>query len=256
MKTKHNLYLGLLFLAGCIACNEEEPEAFQNIDGIYFDNRGSSNTVTDSVYVTFVYTNEDMLEIPVQVQALGRPAPTSRPIAIRVAGGDAEEGTDYELKNAAEIPAGALTLNYTVVLKRTAALKTRDRELVLELQANEHFILPFEYQVQAGNDTVPVTTYRIIFTDRFTVEPEGWNDTYGGDFSQQKFELMCRVLDLDRAAFNRTDGISLSRWYYICLSMTEYVSEQTKLKEAGKPYDTEAFDAQTGQPFTFEKRKP
>ena len=78
MKTKHNLYLGLLFLAGCIACNEEEPEAFQNIDGIYFDNRGSSNTVTDSVYVTFVYTNEDMLEIPVQVQALGRPAQIGR----------------------------------------------------------------------------------------------------------------------------------------------------------------------------------
>ena len=255
MKTNRNLYLGLLFLVGCIACNEEAPEAFRNIDGIYFDNRGNSNTVTDSVYVTFVYTDEDVLEIPVQVQVLGRPSPTARPIALRVAGGDAEEGTDYELKSTAEIPAGALTLNYTVALKRTAALKARDRELVLELQANEHFILPFEYRVQAGNDTVPVTTYRIIFTDRFTVQPEGWNESYGGDFSQQKFELMCRVLDLDRSAFNQADGIALSRWYFICLSMTEYVTEQVKLKEAGEPYDTEAFDAESGEPFTFEKRK-
>ena len=51
------------------------------------------------------------------------------------------------------MPAEAVNLDYNVQLNRTAVLKQENREIVLELKANEHFILPFEYQVQRGNDT-------------------------------------------------------------------------------------------------------
>lgn len=253
MNAIKKIQIGCLLLLGCVACNEATPDAFQEINGIYFNNRGTGNMVINSTYTTFVYVNENVLDIPVRIQTLGRPSTENRPIAIRVAGGNAEEGKDYELKTPAEIPAGAVTLDYIVELKRTDALKEGNKELVLELQANDHFILPFDYQVQSGNDTVPVNTFRILFTDRFTVEPEAWDINFGGVFSQQKFELMCDILDLDRASFNQANGISLSRWYYIATRMRAYVAEETAKKEAGEAYDERAFDPVSGNPFEFQK---
>lgn len=237
------------------ACEEKEPAAFQEISGIYFNNRTTGNVITDSTSVTFVYIKGDVLEVPVNVQVLGRPAESPRPVDIRVAGGNGVEGVDYELKTAAEIPAGAVGMDYVVELKRTAALKQESRELVLELKANDWFSLPFDYRIQAGNDTTTVVSYRIIFTDRFTVAPDGWDESFGGTFSQQKFELICRVLDLDPALFKDKGGISPERENYILLEMPGYMKEQVAKKEAGEDYDAEAFDPQTGEPLTFGKKE-
>ncbi|MFR3328838.1 MAG: DUF4843 domain-containing protein [Odoribacter splanchnicus] len=243
------VYWGMMVLFGLAGCNEEEPATFDQINGIYFNNRLLNNTIVDSTNVTFVYTSADTMTIAVKVQALGRPVPYARPIDIRVAGGDAIAGTDYELTTIAEMPAEAVTLDYNVQLNRTAVLKQEDREIVLELRANDHFILPFEYQVQSGNDTTTVVRYRIIFSDRFTVAPENWNEDFGGKFSQQKFELMCRVLEIDPAEFNQASGISLAKWQFIYIEMCDYVAIQTEKKEAGEEYDQEAFDPTTGEPL-------
>ena len=180
---------------------------------------------------------------------MGRPVAYARPIDISVAGGNAIEGTDYELVSVAEMPAEAVNLDYNVQLNRTAVLKQENREIVLELKANEHFILPFEYQVQSGNDTTTVIRYRIIFSDRFTVAPESWDEDFGGEFSQQKFELICRVLEIDPAEFNTAGGISLARWQFIYIEMCDYVATQTEKKAAGEEYDEEAFDPTTGEPL-------
>ena len=196
------VYWGMTVLFGLAGCNEEKPATFDQINGIYFNNRLLNNTIVDSTNVTFVYTSADTMTVTVKVQALGRPVAYARPIDISVAGGNAIEGTDYELVSVAEMPAEAVNLDYNVQLNRTAVLKQENREIVLELKANEHFILPFEYQVQSGNDTTTVIRYRIIFSDRFTVAPESWDEDFGGEFSQQKFELICRVLEIDPAEFN------------------------------------------------------
>ncbi|WP_292265193.1 DUF4843 domain-containing protein [Butyricimonas sp.] len=243
------VYWGMMLLLGLAGCNEEEPAAFDEVKGIYFNNRLINNTIVDSTNVTFVYTSANTMNVTVKVQALGRPVSYARPIDIRVTGGNAIEGTDYELITAAEMPAEAVNLDYNVQLNRTAILKQEDRELVLELRANEHFILPFEYQVQSGNDTTTVVRYRIVFSDRFTVAPESWDENFGGKFSQQKFELICRVLEIDPAKFNTTGGISPSMWQFIYLGMCDYVAIQVEKKEAGKEYDKEAFDPTTGEPL-------
>lgn len=254
MNTIKKIHIGCLLLLGCIACSEEAPDTFRQIDGIYFDNRTTGNLVTDNTYMTFVYVNENELSIPIRIQTLGRPSAENRPIAIRVAG-NAEEGKDYELKTPAAIPAGAVTLDYIVELKRTEALKGEDKELILTLQANEYFILPFEHRIQASNDTIPVNTFRILFTDRFTTAPEGWDINFGGKFSQQKFELMCDVLNLDRASFNQANGITMPKWHYIATQMRAYVAEEVAKKEAGETYDERVIDPESGKPFEFQKPK-
>ena len=210
------VYWGMTVLFGLAGCNEEKPATFDQINGIYFNNRLLNNTIVDSTNVTFVYTSADTMTVTVKVQALGRPVAYARPIDISVAGGNAIEGTDYELVSVAEMPAEAVNL---------------------------------DYQVQSGNDTTTVIRYRIIFSDRFTVAPESWDEDFGGEFSQQKFELICRVLEIDPAEFNTAGGISLARWQFIYIEMCDYVATQTEKKAAGEEYDEEAFDPTTGEPL-------
>ena len=71
MKMKNRyIVVFLSLLIGLSACDEREPGTFQNISGIYFNNRSSASALQDSIDVTFVYENGDDMEIPVKIQLL------------------------------------------------------------------------------------------------------------------------------------------------------------------------------------------
>ncbi len=244
-------YLVALLGFVLVGCDKREPAGFEEINGIYFNNRLANNVLVDSTNITFVYTNSDELVVPVVIQLLGRSSGSARPIDIRVTAPNAEEGVDYVLKTTPELPADSTLLNYLVTLKRTPKLKEESRVINLELYANDYFSLPLPWQVQIGGDTTSILRYRIIFSDRFTVAPKGWESDYGGEFSQQKFELICRVLKMDPADFNTKNKISWAKWSFIQLEMTTYVKQQIAKKNAGEEYDKEAFDKITGEPLKF-----
>ena len=65
-------YILISFLAVLTSCRERNPELFQDITGVYFNNRTGSMAVSDSLDVTFVYEAGDVIEVPVRVQLLGR----------------------------------------------------------------------------------------------------------------------------------------------------------------------------------------
>lgn len=248
----NKLYIGLALLGVSLtACDEKIPESFREINGVYFNNRLSNRTLADSTSLTFVYENADTLNVPVVVQLLGRPSAGVRPVDIRISSEDAVEGVDYVLKTPAEFPADSAVFNYIVMLKRTPVLKQQSKSILLELKGNDYFSLPVAFEVQAGGDTTSVLSYRIIYSDLFTAPPVGWQEDLGGEFSQQKFELICRVLGIAPADFNEKGKISLARWFYINGEMVAYVEEQVTKKNAGEEYDTDAFDKQTGVPLKF-----
>lgn len=85
----------------------------------------------------------------------------------------------------------------------------------------------------------------------FTKAPDAWEDNLVGDFTQQKFELICKVLEIDPADFNDPGVITLAKLLYISAEMTAYVQEQVLRKAEGDPYDEDAFDRITGEPLTF-----
>lgn len=252
-KMKGMKIYSMIALLGMVlmGCDKQAPAGFDEINGIYFNNRLANNVLVDSTNLTFVYTNSDEIEVPVVIQLLGRPLSQVRPIDIRIHSENAEEGVDYVLNTSAEMPADSTELNFLVTLKRTPKLKEQSREIALELRANDYFSLPLSWQVQAGGDTTSILCYRIVFSDRFMVAPEGWMSNFGGEFSQQKFELICRVLEIDPADFNVKNQISLAKWMYIQLEMTDYVKEQIAKRDAGEEYDEEAFDKKTGEPLKF-----
>lgn len=207
-------------------------------------------SVTDSLDLTFVYEAGDDMEVPVKVQLLGRSADHDRPIAVSVASDNAQEGVDYLLPQQAFMPAGASSMDYMVVLKRTDALKSERKMIQLTLHANEHFDLPVAKMEQIA-DTVSIVDVRIYFSDMFTKAPAAWDENLLGEFTQQKFELICKVLQIDPADFNDPSVITLAKMLYISAEMTAYVAEQKENKDAGKEYDKDAFDPQTGEPLTF-----
>ena len=216
MKMKNRyIVVFLSLLIGLSACDEREPGTFQNISGIYFNNRSSASALQDSIDVTFVYENGDDMEIPVKIQLLGRPVDESRPVDIRVSSENAVEGTDYVLSDKVEIPAGASGINYIVTLKRTESLKTMKKTIYMELRANDYFALPVTEEIQAGGDTVS-------------------------------------TLDVAPADFNDVSVMTFAMQVYISSEMTQYVKEQEEKKNAGEEFDENAFDG-NGDPLTFKK---
>ena len=240
----------MLSLLVLVACQERTPEFFQDITGVYFNNMSATMSVTDSLDLTFVYEAGDEMEVPVKVQLLGRSAEQDRPLAVTVSSDNAREGVDYVLPQQAVMPAGASSVDYVVVLKRTDALKSERKMIHLTLHANEHFDLPVSKMEQIA-DTVSIVDVRIYFSDMFTKAPAAWDENLLGKFTQQKFELICKVLQINPADFNDPSLITLAKMLYISAEMTAYVAEQKENRDAGKDYDKDAFDSKTGEPLTF-----
>ena len=240
----------MLSLLALVACQERTPEFFQDITGVYFNNTSATMSVTDSLDLTFVYEAGDEMEVPVKVQLLGRSADQDRPLAVTVSSDNAREGVDYVLPQQAVMPAGASSVDYVVVLKRTDALKSERKMIHLTLHANEYFDLPVSKMEQIA-DTVSIVDVRIYFSDMFTKAPAAWDENLLGKFTQQKFELICKVLHIDPADFNDPSVVTLAKMLYISAEMTAYVAEQKENRDAGKDYDKEAFDPKTGEPLTF-----
>lgn len=241
-KTK-TLVLSALAAVALSSCSEQTPDVFQDINGVYFNNRTNTNILQDSTEVTFVYQKGDEMEVPVTIQLVGRPADHERGIALTVSSDDAVQGTDYELPDKVVMPQGETSCDYVVRLKRTTAIKTQQKRLKLTLQENGNFTLPVTQETTSNGDVVTTLAYTIIFSDQFTTAPKAWEKGLLGPFTQQKFELACSVLDLDPADFNDSSKMTLSMQSYVSAEMQTYVLQQENLKNRGQAYDTNAFDA-------------
>ena len=244
-----------LLLAGILsACDQREPAAFEEIGGIYFNNRAnisSTSALLDSTNLTFVYENADEMNVPVRIQLLGRPSAQARPIELRITSEDATEGVDYVLPERTELPAGATTLDYIVTLKRTSPLKEATKTIQLEILPNDCFSLPVSKEVQANGDTVSMLHYRIIYSDMFTVPPTAWEVGLIGLFSPQKFNLICKVLDIDPADFNDASKMTFPLQLYIYSEMTKYIKQEVEKRDRGEEFDRDVLDSQTGEPLSF-----
>ena len=80
-----------------------------------------------------------------------------------------------------------------------------------------------------------------------------WDSILVGEFSQQKFVLLCKVLEIDPADFQDASVITLAKLLYISAEMTAYVEEQVSRKAEGLEYDQDAFDPVTGEPLSFRR---
>ena len=251
---KRTVIYMLVVLLAAVACEERHPILFGELSGVYFNNLNSTMSVVDSIDITFVYESSDEVEVPVRLQLVGKVSDEDRDVDVVVSSQNAVEGVDYILPPKAYIPAGASYGDYVVTLKRTPALKVEKKSIEFEVRANENFALPVTDMIQIS-DTVTTLKYTIYFSDMFTKAPVAWDANLVGEFTQQKFELICDVLDINPDDFNDASKITLAKLLYISTEMTYYVREQERNKAEGLEYDENAFDPETGLGLVFTKKK-
>lgn len=252
MMNLKNIFPALVLTAAVTAaCDERHPDYFDEIDAVYFNNRGTGNVLTDTTDVTFVYEplEETRMEVPVSVQLLGRAADFDRSVDISVSSDNAEEGTDYILPEQALIPAGEYSFTYTVTLLRTEGLKSAEKDITLELHANEYFSLALTDMVQTA-DTATVIRHCIVFSDMFTSAPAAWEENVLGEFSQAKFNLICKVLEIDPDDFNDSAVMTLPRQMFILEEIRNYIEKESEKMDSGD-YDKDIIDPDTGNPIEF-----
>ena len=85
----------------------------------------------------------------------------------------------------------------------------------------------------------------------FVAPPSAWEKGLIGEFSQQKFELICKVLDIAPSDFNDASKITFSMQLFIYSEMTEYVAREVAKRDRGEEFDKDVLDIKTGEPLSF-----
>lgn len=246
-----NIILGIVsILGGLISCDEEKIASYSGEEGIYFNKQSVSEGqlgMVDSTNFTFAYVEEvqdsQLLQIPVQL--VGRVVDYPRPVNIKVDGGDAVEGVDYQLLLNQVLPAGADAFNFQVILKRTEALLVQEKTFTLSIEENEYF-KPVVTKLTTTTD-VNILRHKIIFSELFTTPPVGWK-SYVIGFTRDRFFLLCDKMKVGRDEFNDSELMTESRFQYLVSKIQSYTLEQVFLMEHGQPYDKDVFD-ENGEPI-------
>lgn len=233
----------LLVILLLASCSESEVPLYDGAEGIYFNNRTATQVLQDSTEFSFIYYDFDYTDISVKVQTYGRTKDYDRPFSMTVSSADATEGIDYEILSQTIIPAGKSSQDIVVRLHKTAQLNTSVLSIDFTIKANEHFTTDFPGTLN----------YRILFSNQYNVPPAGWQTMFGGTFKAEKLDLLvAQFPEIPRQDYNTVGAITLAKWSYMQLTITNYISQQIQYYAMGAPYDTQIFD-KDGKVLDFTK---
>lgn len=193
---KSILFLMVFFLC-CWACKEDDLSSYHGADGIYFGYRANGNTTsyTDSTEFSFAFAPVSDTVIRIVARGYGDIAPYDRKFEVKVEGGNAVEGVNYELlTDECILKADSIFTRVPVRIFREG-VKDTTFYIHLRLEKNEHFFqnIPFK---MSGRDTIDITHHMLKFTNSLK-QPIAWNGL--GYWSEAKFYLMCQELVINPA---------------------------------------------------------
>ena len=214
-----SLTLGLL-LTGC---EENERMLYSAPSAVYF----SEMTSEDSLQYSFASGLKEIDTVSIPLMIIGEKVSYPRQIQVEVdASTTAQENVHYKLSSTViELPSGEVkTAVHVVVMDNDAALEYGSVALVLNLKANEDFVLGFPEQLSA----------RLIITKQL-VKPSYWEmplSLYYGRYSKAKHRLCIQVqgfdfpetFDMDKVG----DFISYGRMVYNSLLRNPLWDEETQ----------------------------
>lgn len=211
--------LGLLFTG----CEENERMLYSAPSAVYF----SEMTSEDSLQYSFASGLKEMDTVSIPLMIIGEKVSYPRQIQVEVdASTTAQENVHYKLSSTViELPAGEVNAAVpVVVMDNDESLEFGSVALVLNLKANEDFVLGFPEQLSA----------RLIITKQL-VKPSYWEmplSLYYGRYSKAKHRLCIQVqgfdfpesFDMDKVG----DFISYGRMVYNSLLRNPLWDEETR----------------------------
>ena len=240
---KNILLLAILVIM--IACQQESPDAWSGEDRINFVQNGSSASAiaadTMTIY-TFVFEPEAVTThtIWVGVKIMGKAHDYPRAVRLKQVpshGRDAVAGVHYvgfdntEVKEQYIIPAGAVTAQLPIILKRDQ-LGSEEFQLRIVFEENDYFQLGYNH----------LSHRTIAVSDRLS-KPENWNTTIAnyafGTYSQEKHQFMFDAtglsIDYDyiQAILDTNDASYM--WYLQDWFSEKLEEENIRLESENKP---------------------
>lgn len=191
-------YILAIFLL-CMACKEDLLETYHGEDAVYFASDASEAVAKYADTTTFSFAFETVADtiLKIPVTGLGEVTDYDRKFKVIVEGGNAAAGVNYEpLEEEYVLEAGEIRSYIPVHIYREGA---KDTVLAIDLRlvANEYFSqnIPFK---KVKYDTVDITRHVVVFTNNIS-KPKMWTDGMLGYFSEAKFVLLNRELDIKPA---------------------------------------------------------
>lgn len=179
---KNYTYLLLLVLAiFSSGCSKDELLSFQEKPKVYIYKR-SNDQVKDSTTYSFAIRAASIVQdtVFVPLRIMGDASPQDRTVNYQVMSKSTADADSYHLLPAI-IKANQFTGYIPVVVKKTAALKTKEGKLWLSLVTSDSFEPGVADQL----------SYLIKIND-FLSRPPSWSDIYLGKYSRVKFELLIK----------------------------------------------------------------
>jgi len=261
-----------------VACDRDDVNVFDSDDaGIYFQYGYQTrfflniDQYYDSISYTFSTENEDVKEhvIETRLRTLGKVRDYDRKVnvVIDTENTTAVEGTHFnvDLSNIV-IPAGASEVMVPVTFYRTSDLRTNKIRLMLKVEANENFFIPFTEQnstnVYYSTDEQIMADRFLFVVDEFYSIPPMW-EMFGlealGAWSVKKQKLIDDLLgykpyDWSIEGWQEGDAKVLpARFPYIALKVRNYLQE---MADNGTPvYDEDGSFMQLGENYKVDYSK-
>ena len=191
-----------------IACKQQEVPTYSGEDGIaFYIDRYESDSLNYSFAFSVEPINRDTIFLKMRVS--GAAANHARTIKVKAgAGTTARLGIDYELPEIV-LPAGALTVNYPVIVLNSPDMLNSTYRLVAEVAESSDFVLGAT-GVEIGTTTA-LKSMAINITNQL-LEPTYWEEVVSafGTFSVTKFKFMIQTTGLTDFSY---DAIGVDGYY-------------------------------------------
>lgn len=238
MKKLIYILFTVILLVGC----ENEAQLYQgeegDVSGIYFLSKNGSQC-TDSLEYSFQNDplSVERKEIPLSILVFGNVKDYPRTFRIKVAGGSAVVGEDYEALHAEyTVPAGSAQIKFPLILIRSGKLLKEKTDVILQLEENEYFKLLVPVVVdQASGRELDATRFRVIFSELIT-QPQMWAtmfaSTYFGSWSVNKFRLINDIMGWRVSDWTNFSGpVKPGKFGYAATMLQMYLQEKADMNE-------------------------
>lgn len=254
---KKLLYIVLVMPLLFLSCNEDEIMTFESDDaGIYFQSGVQTrfflniDEYWDSAHHTFSQDADDVKEyvMSARLRTLGKVRDYDRKVRVIVdqANTTAVEGTHFTVNfDNIVVPAGAAEVEVPVTFLRHPDLLTKELRVMIKVEDNENFKVPFTHQKNtniyyASGDTLMADRFLFV-VDEFYTEPVIWSffsfaypDGINpcGAWSAKKQKLMSQLFGITeddwdyQKGWANDRGVRMNSFIYYAIKLQTYLQEQ------------------------------
>lgn len=254
---KKLLYIVLVMPLLFLSCNEDEIMTFESDDaGIYFQSGIQTrfflniDEYWDSAHHTFSQDADDVKEyvMSARLRTLGKVRDYDRKVRVIVdqANTTAVEGTHFTVNfDNIVVPAGAAEVEVPVTFMRHPDLLTKELRVMIKVEDNENFKVPFTHQKNtniyyASGDTLMADRFLFV-VDEFYTEPVIWSffsfaypDGINpcGAWSAKKQKLMSQLFGITeddwdyQKGWANDRGVRMNSFIYYAIKLQTYLQEQ------------------------------